>query len=69
MMSVGEVLLGYKNGVGAAAFVVTSVRWDGEHFQSALLGVGGTFIAKARSAFQAEVIALDNAVDFILQKS
>ena len=56
---------GFNRGVGAAAFVVTCVKWNGESFTSILSGATGKYISDARSAFHAEVTALDLAVDFV----
>ena len=56
---------GFNCGVGAAAFVVTCVEWNGECWYSTLLGARGLMIEGARSAFHSEVAALDLAVEFI----
>ena len=58
---------GYNFGKGAAAFVVTCVRWDGQQLHSELLGGRGILIKEARSAFHTEVTALDMAVQFMLE--
>ena len=57
---------GFNFGIGAAAFVVTCVKWDGERLQSVMMGSRGILIEGARSAFHTEVTALDMAVRFVL---
>ena len=56
---------GFADGFGAAAFVVVCVREHGGRFESILLGARGLLIKEARSAFHAEVTALDMATQFM----
>ena len=54
---------GYKDGVGAASFVVHAI--DPASGVVERLGYRGAFLSRARSAFQAELIALETAVQFM----
>ena len=56
---------GFVQGRGAAAFVVTSVHCVGDELVQESLGARGVWMQGAVSAFQAEVIALDLATDFV----
>ena len=49
----------------AAAFEVVCIRAAGGRLQSQLLGGRGVLIRQARSAFHAEVSALDLAIEFL----
>ena len=53
---------GFVDTVGAAAFVVHSYDLTG---QIVRLGFAGKYLARARSAFQAEVTALANAIEWV----
>ena len=58
----------FSAGQGAAAFVVCSVVvMDGDRLQSVLLGARGTLIEGARSAFHAEVSAIDLATEWLMK--
>ena len=57
---------GYANNEGAAAFVLTSVHDRGNHFETVIIGARGILMKNARSAFHAEVTALDIATEFLL---
>ena len=54
---------GYRGGAGAAAFVVHSYSPAGGGVER--VGYYGAYLPSARSAFQAEIFALDNAVAWI----
>ena len=56
---------GFAAGRGAAAFVVTCVIDTGSGFQSLLLGARGCLLANSKSAFHAEVTAIDMATEFL----
>ena len=60
---------GYSGRMGAGAIVVTSVAQNGVGFKSTLLGAKGKLVLGARSAFHAEVTALDLAVELLLKLS
>ena len=57
---------GYQEGHGAAAFAVALIQHDGHKFISTMIGARACPIAPARSAFQAEVAALDLAIEFLI---
>ena len=56
---------GLAQGLGAAAFVVTAVHHVNSSFEYSVLGARGILLRNARSAFQAEVLALDIAIEYI----
>ena len=60
---------GFSGRVGAGAIIVTSVKQNGEAFESAMIGAKGKLILGAKSAFHAEVTALDIAIEFLLNLS
>ena len=53
---------GYKAGLGASAFVL----FDCDRHRPVLKMMGGHFLSKCRSAFEAEVIALELALTSML---
>ena len=55
---------GFKAGRGASAFVVVLSRYSGSQWVAELAGYKGVFMTDAGSAFQAEVVAADMAIEF-----
>lgn len=53
--------------MGAAVFVVLCIKDLGTKFEGVLMGGRGTIFQPAKSAFHAEVSALDLATDFLME--
>ena len=58
---------GFVDGAGAAAAVLVVYRYDGEKWQAEALGYKGVFVDNAASAFHAELLAADLAIQLALE--
>ena len=63
----GYAARGGRNKVGAAAVVIVVIPREGGADNAYIAGWAGWFLAHARSAFEAEVIALDKAVELAIK--